>query len=47
MGVGDVLWVGEGYGGNELAKAERVVEKTVGEELGVDLFDLIEGRDHA
>lgn len=43
VGIGDVLGVGEGYGGDELAKEERIVEETIDEELGVDLFDLIEG----
>lgn len=43
VGITQITGVSDGYGGNKLARKVRVVEKTVNEQLGVDLFELFEG----
>lgn len=43
VGITQIAGVSDGYGGNKLARKVRVVEKTVNEQLGVDLFELFEG----
>lgn len=42
IGIIQIVGVPDGYGGHKIARKVRIVEKTINEELGVDLLELFE-----